>query len=1662
MKGMKFTKKVKKILALTFVFSILQNHLLVLSDVQNRVYATSTSLESTVTNDEKNVKSSLDEETKTESKKDEKTSQSTENTSIDSVLSDVIDDSDDALFDPRVDQLKGNREKAEAEKANAVEKVETVEESTNEETEEEPINSEVGEESEVKEAEETQDVEESFEAKLDIQNSYKYADGVVLEGIITLDVKNLEGYIESAEYEIALDEIEGYTVKNIYVDKVETFEEESFETHATSDSSITGKVTYDGVSNTAKYEIKATFVLEGKNDSDDFSLNCNCNEKIVHEDKSVYEDEFNASSTVELKGEDLETKYSLTTENNSIYKGYLYANAETETEYETTYNSTSKIELKDVDNVSYALVTESNDILVDDKDEEFTLRGVNEYVKTFIETEEFEKLFGEDGYIEIYSNGKLLGRIDAANEVKDGHYEYTYNEPISNAEFKLVGLKDSGTLNIKSDKVIKDSSIFTTEKVKSLKSIKQSSEFKKVNVLKEEEYVLEQITAENKINLEETESKVDISLDNESLSSSSVTETSMLLELRTDEEKYNLFKNPTIKIEFPSDVKSIEILNVNLLYKNGLSLDKYDLVEENGKQVLNISLLGTQTEYTSGLLNRGTLLNIDLKIKLDRLTTNKSSLIKMTYTNEIGSTISYEKAGNTCEELEVNYQTKMGLLKTLSVANNLTGETSMIYDTENDDTQLAMDSANQVIDFKGTVVNNYDTEINNMVIVGKIPGAGVQDANRNDLVSTFDATLKEEVLTNGLSGEVYYSESINPDKDDSSWEKSNGNIEKYRSFKIVVDNTTVNQGERIEFSYKVNIPDNISYNQKGYTTYTIYYEMEGSELFGVCSGKLITEEKELTIEDIEEQEIENFSNLAVGSQVTIGDKVLTEADTINEGQIVKYTLIVTNNGRTSANNIKISASAENANLYYKKYTHFDNYQGTGLPYDVFEFVEDKEGEHLTEEFTIDNLAAGESKTFTYQAVVKNINEIQGEMAFGKIDITADDMDSKHVETIKNKIVDADLGLITRYAFTENDDDKLSVNYDYNVTVDVRSYSDEELQNIAVNVYLPNDVELMTQDPVYPVIKKDSDNDIKYYYTVSKNINGTVFELVIEKLDANDKIGFQINTMPKKVDSSIAEVNIRTYSSATYNNRVYNSNIHEKTIYQDKIKLNYEWLADREAGSLLENNDIVNFELKLKNDGLVDSGTISLTSDIPRGLEVTEVKIEKNGVTSYLDTEDFPKVIVAMLEKMSPNEEMDVKLKYVVKYSRLAKDQDTIENNVQLVGKSIDMVTTDVISFNVDNKKTEISSSDTVKASDTSNTTNKTDNTANSNDTTQKQTNTQEKKTLRYVISGAVWEDSNKNGIKEGTESPIYGVGVFAYKVNDSGKTEECKATAVTNEKGEYKIENVEPGDYVVVFGFDSSIYNVTTYKVASAKSINSSDATSKRLNDNSKVAMTDVISITNMSKSNINLGLYKINGFDLAIEKYISNVTVTNAKGKQVTEFKRSDPIAKVEIHSKLFENSTVDIEYRIVVKNEGQIDGYANRIVDYLPEGLTFDQAKNPNWSLNGNELVYTGFVDRTIPSGKEIETSLYLTKKVDSIRTNSIENSAEILESTTESGLVDVDSTVGNKSSLEDDFDKAVLLITVSTGAVVNRLLIVIAVLSIIGIALASRLIFRKKFYR
>ena len=55
--------------------------------------------------------------------------------------------------------------------------------------------------------------------------------------------------------------------------------------------------------------------------------------------------------------------YSVTSQNTSIYKGYLYANAMSTTSYETKYTSLTKLEINSLENIEYVLVTEDVDVI---------------------------------------------------------------------------------------------------------------------------------------------------------------------------------------------------------------------------------------------------------------------------------------------------------------------------------------------------------------------------------------------------------------------------------------------------------------------------------------------------------------------------------------------------------------------------------------------------------------------------------------------------------------------------------------------------------------------------------------------------------------------------------------------------------------------------------------------------------------------------------------------------------------------------------------------------------------------------------------------------------------------------------------------------------------------------------------------------------------------------------------------------------------------------------------------------------------------------------------------------------------------------------------------------------------------------------------------------
>ena len=68
-------------------------------------------------------------------------------------------------------------------------------------------------------------------------------------------------------------------------------------------------------------------------------------------------------------------------------------------------------------------------------------------------------------------------------------------------------------------------------------------------------------------------------------------------------------------------------------------------------------------------------------------------------------------------------------------------------------------------------------------------------------------------------------------------------------------------------------------------------------------------------------------------------------------------------------------------------------------------------------------------------------------------------------------------------------------------------------------------------------------------------------------------------------------------------------------------------------------------------------------------------------------------------------------------------------------------------------------------------------------------------------------------------------------------------------------------------------------------------------------------------------------------------------------------------------------VTYGFQVKNEGNADGYVNEIVDYIPEGFTFDSSKNSGWTKKGtNMVIYNGISGIVIKTGESKKIILYL----------------------------------------------------------------------------------------
>ncbi len=179
----------------------------------------------------------------------------------------------------------------------------------------------------------------------------------------------------------------------------------------------------------------------------------------------------------------------------------------------------------------------------------------------------------------------------------------------------------------------------------------------------------------------------------------------------------------------------------------------------------------------------------------------------------------------------------------------------------------------------------------------------------------------------------------------------------------------------------------------------------------------------------------------------------------------------------------------------------------------------------------------------------------------------------------------------------------------------------------------------------------------------------------------------------------------------------------------------------------------------------------------------------------------------------------------------------------------------------------------------------------------------------------------------------------------------------------------------------------------------------------------------------------RVRYFDLSLLKYVTKAIVYENGTKKVVEtghtgYENPEPVVKVDLQKANIKNVTVKFEYTIKITNEGEIEGYAQEISDYIPEGLKFDAEDNKDWKEVEGKVVTDQLKDTLLQPGESAEVTIILTWINNENNMGVKTNVAEISKDYNKYGTPDIDSTPNNKVPGEDDIDDAPVMLTVRTG--------------------------------
>ncbi len=800
-----------------------------------------------------------------------------------------------------------------------------------------------------------------------------------------------------------------------------------------------------------------------------------------------------------------------------LSKGYLYTNLNRENKLDTSFEQTYQINI--------GLVDFLDEIKVSENENNTVTRKIT------IDKEELIKILGEDGSIKVLDkDGIELGILNKDNlelNVDKNSLQYITSKPVK-----------EGNINVNLTKVIDPNMEYTKESLAELNEIENS-----IDIIGN--YQGNEISnnhLEKKFNLVEPSSNATISINQSDLSTVIKNEDIVITAtLERNDISDALYTDPELLITLPDQITSIDLKDAKLLYED--ELKPADFKAEGNKIYLRLE--GTQTEYSSIPTANGSVIKIVADLGLDNLAVNANEKITLEYTNQARNEIK-------AVETPIQIVAPTGFVTANSA---MQAKTSTAINSD-EVFQIAANDVEKQITLKGTVVSNLENNGTGVLILGRIPAQETKsvDGLNNDLGSTYITNIKSPISIEGIDADIYYSENGMASYDlsnvDNGWTQEC--ISSAKSYLIVVK-SEVAPAQRIDFTYDINVPSNIDYENSAVSMFAVYYDNNENYKNIIVSKKI----------SIDTENIPIIKTTITANDFYSGD-VINYGDNISLGSYVRYIINVANEGKQAAENVRVKiAIPEECGVFYETYDE---------ELDYYDSYIDTSAETIRE---IEKIEPGETKQVEIILYIPTTINV-GSTIVIRPEVTADNMADMSTAIYENTLSEGKISLKMSTTLLKQDKE---IGDEISYGLEIGNNSKEIVKNLEVDINIPKYIEI-----------KDS-GEGEY------DQNERILRFRIDEVNIVKYLNFKAEVVGS--DEPNQEISITAVGR--YNNEEIKSNTVTKYVKDTKgINVN---ISSNIEGRMID-TDTVEYYIEVENASKKEA-EISIYDNLP-----TELKIEK--------------------------------------------------------------------------------------------------------------------------------------------------------------------------------------------------------------------------------------------------------------------------------------------------------------------------------------------------------------------------------------------------------------------------------------------------------------------